>query len=343
MENYTDRKIIPCSNPLDFEYVEELAYGKGKVLSLEDDDIESLEGNTTYSFLSLKNCKNLRSLGDNISGEKINLTGCTALTKLPSGLLASFLNISRTGILEIPEDLGVTYDLRASYSSLTTLPKNFSMDGTLSLDHCSNLEELPKGISIGEDLNLSECENLRELPNHLCVGHKLILQGASINALPSDLKVGGDIDLRGSYLDSLPDNFKVAGNLNLHFCQNLKTLPKGMVVLGDLDITKTDIKVLPEDLIVCGRLYTDSTEIKIPRSTQIYGGSSLNDFEIQKRLVSRYPYLQFDENYLSFEQELYYIAFHRADIWILYRVGGHKLMYVMYKDDFGNYVEEWVP
>src|SRR5512138_828648 len=58
------------------------------------------------------------------------------------------------------------YELDASGSQLTHLPKDLRVDGRLVLDNCVSLESLPEGLAAGS-ISLRNCASLRALPEDL--------------------------------------------------------------------------------------------------------------------------------------------------------------------------------
>ena len=78
-------------------------------------------------------------------------------------------------------------DLDLSNSSITSLPNNLEVKGTLDLENCENLKYLPNNLKIGLDLNLNNCENLTYLPDNLSVGAILHLDNTQINSIPDNL------------------------------------------------------------------------------------------------------------------------------------------------------------
>ena len=146
---------------------------------------------------------------------------------------------------------GSPSDLDFSGSPIEFLPKNLTqVNGDLRLIECENLKSLPSGLNIEGDLYLIRCKNLQSLPNGLKVKGHLYLTSSNINQLPQDLEFGRGIYLERTPIEKLPNNFTVNGDLYLDSCKNLKSLPSGLNVKGDLDLRNTNITELPPDLEV---------------------------------------------------------------------------------------------
>lgn len=104
------------------------------------------------------------------------------------------LNIARTPIRHLPENIIIGNDLEAYCSDIETLPENSRIGGNICLSGCKNLKSLPDGLVVNGDLDLNE-SSLTELPDKLIVGGNLDIRSTSIQKLPDDLVVGGKIKM----------------------------------------------------------------------------------------------------------------------------------------------------
>ena len=102
----------------------------------------------------------------------------------------------------------------------------------------TNIKSLPKGLKVGGDLNLLDSE-IRFLPEGLEVGGDLNLENTNITFLPKGLKVGVDLFLAFTGIELISDGLFVGGDLHLDGCRSLESLPKGLKVLGDLEISES--------------------------------------------------------------------------------------------------------
>ena len=146
-------------------------------------------------------------------------------------------------------------------SLIRFLPKNLTRVGGNFYLLFSQIEKLPDNLIVNGYLWLDGCKNLKSLPNGLKVKYNLDLRDTNITFLPSDLEVGGSLILIRSQIEKLPDNLTVNRTLDLEGCKNLKSLPNGLKVKGDLDLRDTNITSLPSDLEVGDALILYRTPI----------------------------------------------------------------------------------
>ncbi|MCV9963666.1 PcfJ domain-containing protein [Pararhizobium sp. BT-229] len=179
----------------------------------------------------------------------------TSVTNLPAVTVNGTLNISCTGITEIPEGLAV---------------KSLSAHGL-------SLKSFASGVTIKHDLDLSYA-NAR-LPDGLAVGGVITLKSADVGALPANLKacringndsgitsigpgltVMGDLHVCSTRLTTLPGDMDVWGNIFARQT-HIEVLPDGFSCQGDLDLTQSSLTVLPDGLRVAGSLVLHANEI----------------------------------------------------------------------------------
>ena len=77
-----------------------------------------------------------------------------------------------------------------------------------------------------------------------------------------DLHINGNLDLTFSKIESLPEGLNVSGDLNLTFCENISSLPEGLIVRGNLRLFDSKITFLPEGLKVEGWLDISNTNLE---------------------------------------------------------------------------------
>jgi hypothetical protein len=77
-----------------------------------------------------------------------------------------------------------------------------------------------------------------------------------------DLHINGNLDLTFSKIESLPEGLNVSGDLNLTFCDNISSLPEGLIVRGNLSLFDSKITFLPEGLKVEGWLDISNTNLE---------------------------------------------------------------------------------
>ncbi|KAJ0954909.1 putative TIR domain, P-loop containing nucleoside triphosphate hydrolase [Helianthus annuus] len=192
-------------------------------------------------FLNLSYGEELRSLDLGLTPnlERLNLENCMKFVKLDvhGGCLKSlvYLNLSFSGIEELPEDLGqleCLEELDLGGTKVKHLPGSICMLKhlkTLHLWGCKYLEKLPEDVGQLESLkilDLALCRNLREIPNNIC-----------------KLKCLNELDLYGCWgLEKLPEEL---GNLKC---------------LKYLDVRNTGITHLSAEHLFSERLDNQQTQ-----------------------------------------------------------------------------------
>jgi len=201
-------------------------------------------------FLNLEDCISLKSLPSGLQVGELDLRGCTSLKSLPSGLkVGGHLNL---------------YDCK----SLESLPSGLKV-GELDLSNCTSLKSLPSDLQVGGDLNLYGCKSLKSLPSDLVVGGNLLLDVHNTNTQISlkDLKefmksrrLGGIIKAHPTLLEAIKmgdASSKTMPKINkgsLRLWGFSGTLPKGLTVEKDLDLTGSTIDRLPSGIEVGGNV-----------------------------------------------------------------------------------------
>lgn len=199
--------------------------------------------------------------------------------RLPKGLKVNgYLCISRTNITEIPNDCEfdtlymeyakvnklrdnmMLFSLSAKKSALTELPKGLKIRDTLDISY-TKITEIPDDCEFGslyientkinklrDNMNLN-CLNVRnsllqELPKGLKVKNYLGISYTDITGIPDDCEFGS-LSMIHTKITKLRDNL-VLGNF-IAYNSSLTELPKGLVVMGDLEIFHTNITEIPND------------------------------------------------------------------------------------------------
>lgn len=109
------------------------------------------------------------------------------------------------------DDICINGDIDFIETNVTALPKNFKVDGKLSLDF-TRIKRLEDGLDVAFDISLEDSDIEYISPN-IKVAGGLILANCQITELPADLKIGRDLDLRGSSLERLPNGLNVGGDV----------------------------------------------------------------------------------------------------------------------------------
>lgn len=161
-------------------------------------------------------------LPPNLHADLLDLSQCTHLEALPSGLHCFELNLSGTKVRSLPSDLAVISILRlADCEELTELPTGLTV-GTLDLRGCRSLAALPEGLDVWF-LDMTGCWSFRHWPAQ-----------ATIRS--------GRLSLRGcTALSTLPAYLGPLAALNARDCPNLRDLPDALRITGWVDVAQSGL------------------------------------------------------------------------------------------------------
>jgi hypothetical protein len=159
---------------------------------------------------------------------RLDLSG-TKIHALPAGLRCYHLDLKRTPLSSLPEDLQVEYKLDLEdCKELTALPTGLKV-GSLVLRGCTALTALPEGLDV-YFLDLQGCTRLERWPRR-----------ATIRI--------GRLNASGcTRLTTLPQGLRNLAQLDVSHCTNLRALPEGLQVSSWLDVANTQITALPASL-----------------------------------------------------------------------------------------------
>ena len=121
------------------------------------------------------------------------------------------LDLRKTKVTELPDNLTVKGWLDLRGTKVTELPGSLTIEGGLCLEG-TGITELPDNLTVGGGLDL-DGSGIRELPDNLTVGGGLYLSDTSIAGLPNNLTVGGSLDLTGTDIVKLPDSLKAGSKI----------------------------------------------------------------------------------------------------------------------------------
>ena len=124
----------------------------------------------------------------------------------------------------------------------------------------STISKLPNDLYVGGSLRLNGCEQITKLPDKLYVRGNLDLSYSNITKLPNDLYVRLHFYLDGSKITELPEGLEVRGDLFLNH-SSIKKLPNGLHVKGHLFLVGTSIEEIPNNLYVDKLLFLWSTPL----------------------------------------------------------------------------------
>lgn len=167
--------------------------------------------------------------GAGLRVRRVKLSGEQQLFELPPGLQCSSLDLSKSAVRELPDDLQVEF--------------------RLDLSDCAELTTLPRGLKTGS-LFLSRCTKLRALPEALDVNFLTVDGCTALVTWPESARVShGSVSARGcANLEGLPRALTQLANLDLSGCRKISSLPDTLELSGWLDVADTALTSLPESL-----------------------------------------------------------------------------------------------
>jgi hypothetical protein len=178
--------------------------------------------------LDLANSPQLKCLPPGLSAGRIDISGCTSLTKLPAGLQCRELRLRRTAIEWLPPDLNVSTRIDAHDCRRLRLIPPLRLD-EMDLRRCTALEQLPDGLIV-RSLNVSGCTHLTSVP-------------AGAAALLEHLDASGC-----TALTTLPVQLTHLLDLNISGCGSLTSLPDGMRVRSWIELAGASLTGVPWSL-----------------------------------------------------------------------------------------------
>lgn len=149
-----------------------------------------------------------------------------------------------------PDVLSVNGDIDFIETRIIALPKNFKVNGKLSLDF-TRIKKLEDGLDVAFDISMEDSDIEYISPN-IKVGGGLILTNCQVKELPDNLKLGCDLDLRGSSLERLPNGLSAGGDIFIDDTGIIDIPPDlkcEMLILNDL--VNTIPEGLSEDMMLC--------------------------------------------------------------------------------------------
>lgn len=255
----------------------------------------------------------------------LTLQGCISLQSLPEDLDIKYLSIRQCpGIVRLPESLQLE-QLYLFQSEIDVLPVHSSCWKELVLIDCPNIRRIPDVCTaFAGDLFLEGCKNLQSLPAIKSVYGNLNIARTPIRHLPENIIIGNDLEAYCSDIETLPENSRIGGNICLSGCKNLKSLPDGLVVNGDLDLNESSLMELPDRLIVGGNLDIRSTSIQRLPDDLVVGGkikmdaNQANVSNVRTGLPADLPLLIWkDSGYMYVKDKLYKVIEQHDDYWIV--------------------------
>lgn len=236
--------------------------GYKEVVELCGKEVDGLPDGLDFLGLSLRDCP-LTELPEDLPVQYLSVMGCPNLKHLPKGLELVHLYL---------------FD-----SDIETIPENSSCYAILILMNCPQIRRLPACCkAIARDFVMENCPAVTSLPALEVVHGEFNLRNVSVTSLPENLKVGGSLWLLDTPIETIPATIKVGADMIINGCKNLKFLPEGLKVNGNLDLSGSSIEQLPKDLIVKGDLNITDTAISSLPEDLIVGGEVIASGQVME-------------------------------------------------------------
>lgn len=231
----------------------ELLDGYREIVELSGEEVDALPGGLNFLALSLLNYSSLTELPEDLPIQYLSAMGCPNLKRLPENM-----------------KLGALYLFG---SDIEAIPEKSTCFSVLVLIECTHIKRLPACCkAITKDFTIEDCPNLASLPELEVVHGDFNLRNTRVTSLPEHLKVGSNLWIFDTPMETLPAHIRVGKDIILSGCKNLKSLPDGLMVNGDLDLSETSVCELPKGLIVKGNLILTDTPVSLLPEDLIVGG-----------------------------------------------------------------------
>jgi hypothetical protein len=203
-------------------------------------DLIALPQGLRVDQLFLRGCTHVTSLPDRLDVRLLSLADCTGITALPPGLTCDTLNLQRTRVSALPDDLRVRHRLDLTdCRELSVLPTGLRVGWT----------DMPRGTPTGGALILRRSTALESLPDELDVCYLDIRGCTNLVGWPKCAtdRVGRLLAAGCSSLRFLPAWLNVS-RLDITDCVRSRKLPDGLRVTSEIEIANTKIQRLPASL-----------------------------------------------------------------------------------------------
>lgn len=199
---------------------------RGRLNLKDRASIVTLPAGLRADSIDLSGCRNLIALPVGLQARRVDASGCPSLCSLSANLRCYELNLSGAAITTLPSDMQVEFRLDLSgCTALENLPSGLKV-GSLILNDCVALEALPEGLDVSfldvsgcvslhqwphranvrvGRLNARGCMRLTTLPPWITDVAQLDVSGCvELMELPADLRVHSWIDIANTGIRSLP-------------------------------------------------------------------------------------------------------------------------------------------
>lgn len=227
---------------------------------------------------------------------RLDLSGEARLTRLPGDLSGDVLDVSNTGLTELPEGMHVG-ELIACGLPLRTVPASTQVRFRLVLDDNVCLTHLPQGLTVGS-LSLQGCLSLETLPEKLDVCFLNLNRCEALSRWPALGRIRfGHLSARDCLsLRSLPGWLTQVAQLDLSGCRGVTALPPALQISGWLDVAGSGLESLPAHRNVALRWRGVRVDARIafrPEELQCTEILSTQNVELRRVMLERVGYERF--------------------------------------------------
>ena len=227
---------------------------------------------------------------------RLDLSGERGLTWLPDDLSGDVLDVSGTGLTELPERLNVG-ELIACGLPVRSVPASTRVRFRLVLDDDVCLTQLPEGLTVGS-LSLQGCLSLETLPEGIDVCFLNVNRCEALSRWPGKGQIRfGHLSARDCLsLRSLPEWLTQVAQLDLSGCRGVKALPPALQISGWLDVAGSGLESLPDHRNVALRwrgVRVDSRLAFHPEELQSAEVLTTQNVELRRVMLERFGHERF--------------------------------------------------
>ncbi len=163
--------------------------------------------NAWIGLLEIEDCLGLETLPAASALQRVIISGCNNLTRLPEGFRCLELEMPESRLRELPERLLVRKRLNLEGSRFLTSIPSLTID-ELILRNCIGLSTLPPRLQ-ARALDLSGCTRMRWPDDALIEVESLNLAGCvQLGTVPEYVLVSGEVDIANTGLRDLPPTLR---------------------------------------------------------------------------------------------------------------------------------------
>lgn len=135
-------------------------------------------------------------------------------------------------------------DINGTIYSEENFPETLEVFGDFIVDSTHMYRDLPKSIKAGGSITLKGV-HFESFPERLEAGRNISINDVFKKDFPKEVLAGGSMNFRNSGFTALADGMVVHESLVLAEMKQLKSLPKGLMVRGYLDISESAVTSIP--------------------------------------------------------------------------------------------------